>query len=242
MAHCSTLVATLIFGRKSRSRDDQRHALAGPFRRRPSHTGVRQWASLSPDRLLECSRRFSVSSGSTLQSLSCVEAAALELSTASNIFHLLAFAFRHGFVFTDICTSTGSPSPKKSLSAAAAVGTGMSGAPHVPELATPHQRPPDRLEACARRRLTRLLARDGRKRENCILLDLSYAGLRSRGLRPIGVGETLELLVVLGPPVNRSGLLQGCVRWVHPRDINECDCGLEFSELSKGSILGPDEK
>ena len=91
-------------------------------------------------------------------------------------------------------------------------------------------------------RLTRLLAGDGRKRENCILLDLSYAGLRFRGLRPIGVGETLELLVVLGPPANRSGFLHGCVRWVHPLDINECDCGLEFSELSKGSLLGPDEK
>ena len=64
-----------------------------------------------------------------------------------------------------------------------------------------------------------------------------------RGLRPMGVGETFELLVALGAPLNRSGLLRGCVRWVRLLGLHEwCGCGVEFLEKSKGSLQGPDEK
>ena len=53
-----------------------------------------------------------------------------------------------------------------------------------------------------------------RERENCILVDLSYAGMRFHGLRPIGEGEVLEFLADIRAPWVRSGFLRACVRWV----------------------------
>jgi len=90
-------------------------------------------------------------------------------------------------------------------------------------------------------RLTLIRVRvDGRDRENCILVNLSYAGLRFQGLRPIGEGEVLEFLVGLGAGLHRSGFLRARVRWVRALDSHQCDCGVEFLEESKG-FLGPDE-
>jgi hypothetical protein len=90
-------------------------------------------------------------------------------------------------------------------------------------------------------RLTLIRVRDGtRDRENCILADLSYAGLRFQGLRPIGEGEVLEFLVSLGDGLHRSGFVRARVRWVRALDSHQCDCGVEFLEESKG-LLGPDE-
>jgi len=90
-------------------------------------------------------------------------------------------------------------------------------------------------------RLTLIRVRDdARDGENCILVNLSYAGLRFQGLRPIGEGEVLEFLVGLGAGLHRSGFLRARVRWVRALDSHQCDCGVEFLEESKG-FLGPDE-
>ena len=90
-------------------------------------------------------------------------------------------------------------------------------------------------------RLMLIRVRDGtRARENCILANLSYAGLRFQGLRPIGEGEVLEFVVGLGAGLHRSGFVRARVRWVRALDSHNCDCGVEFLEESKG-LLGPDE-
>ena len=90
-------------------------------------------------------------------------------------------------------------------------------------------------------RLTLIRVRDGmRDHENCILGNLSYAGLRFQGLRPIGEGEVLEFVVGLGGGLHRSGFVRARVRWVRAMDSHKCDCGVEFLEESKG-FLGPDE-
>ena len=90
-------------------------------------------------------------------------------------------------------------------------------------------------------RLTLIRVRDGtRDHENCILGNLSYAGLRFQGLRPIGEGEVLEFVVGLGGGLHRSGFVRARVRWVRAMDSHKCDCGVEFLEESKG-LLEPDE-
>jgi len=90
-------------------------------------------------------------------------------------------------------------------------------------------------------RLTLIRVRDGKRdRETCILVNLSYAGLRFQGLRPIGEGEVLEFVVVLGAGLHRSGFVRARVRWVRVLDLQQCDCGVEFLAESKG-LLGPDE-
>lgn len=90
-------------------------------------------------------------------------------------------------------------------------------------------------------RLALVRVRSGeRDLENCILVDLSYAGLCFQGSRPIGEGESLELLVDIRHPVNRSGFVRGRVRWVRTLGLRECECGVELSGGSRG-LLGPDE-
>jgi PilZ domain-containing protein len=85
----------------------------------------------------------------------------------------------------------------------------------------------------------RLVAlRPHRARENCILVDLSYAGLRFRGLRPVAEGELLEFLVQVSSSLNRCGLVRGHVRWVRSLGLRECECGVEFLEDSKGLLSG----
>jgi hypothetical protein len=85
--------------------------------------------------------------------------------------------------------------------------------------------------------------RDGkRERENCILVDLGYAGLRVQRVRPIGGGELLEFLVDIRSPVTRSGFVRGHVRWTRGLGGDECEHGVEFVQSSKGLLLGPDEK
>ena len=90
-------------------------------------------------------------------------------------------------------------------------------------------------------RLTLIRVRDGKRdRENCILVNLSYAGLRFQGLRPIAEGEVLEFLVGLGAGLHPSGFVRAHVRWVRALNLHQCDCGVEFLEESKG-LLGLDE-
>jgi|SRR5690348_15763559 PilZ domain-containing protein len=90
-------------------------------------------------------------------------------------------------------------------------------------------------------RLTLIRSRAGKRDlESCILVDLSYAGLRFHGSRPIGEGESLEFLVDIRSPLNRSGFLRGRVRWVRTLGLRECECGVELLESSKG-LLAPDE-
>ncbi len=89
-------------------------------------------------------------------------------------------------------------------------------------------------------RLTLIRVRDGKRdRENCILVNLSYAGLRFQGHRPIGEGEVFEFLVGLGAGLHPR-FVRAHVRWVRALDSHQCDCGGEFLEESKG-LLGPDE-
>jgi hypothetical protein len=48
-------------------------------------------------------------------------------------------------------------------------------------------------------RLTVVRVRGGKnERETCILIDLSYAGLRFRGFRPVEEGDLLEFVVSVG--------------------------------------------
>ena len=90
-------------------------------------------------------------------------------------------------------------------------------------------------------RLTLIRVRDGmRDHENCILDNLSYAGLGFQGLRPIGEGEVLEFVVGLGGGLHRSGFVRARVRWVRALDSQKCNCGVEFLEESKG-LMEPDE-
>ena len=80
-----------------------------------------------------------------------------------------------------------------------------------------------------------------RERENCILVDLSYSGLRFQGLCPNRKGEVLEFLVSIASPLKRAGFLRGRVCWVCPADSQWYDCGVELLVESKG-LLGPDEE
>lgn len=80
-----------------------------------------------------------------------------------------------------------------------------------------------------------------REREVCTLVDLSYAGLRFRAHPPLAPGEAVELLIDMHSPVQRSGFVKARVRWVRSLGFQECDAGAEFSEESKGLLLGPQE-
>ena len=92
-------------------------------------------------------------------------------------------------------------------------------------------------------RLTRISDREGgREREVCNLIDLSYAGLRFHGHRAVGVGELVEFLIEMRSPVQRYGFTRAWVRWIRPLGSQEYDVGAEFSEQSKGLLLGPEEK
>ena len=94
-------------------------------------------------------------------------------------------------------------------------------------------------------RLTLLPANVGRHEpENCILcilIDLSYSGLRFRSPRLIHKDELLEFLVTIASPLDRSGFLRGHVCWVGSVDSQWYDCGVELLPESKG-LLGPDEE
>src|SRR5579863_2580307 len=79
------------------------------------------------------------------------------------------------------------------------------------------------------------------EREVSTLVDLSYAGLRFHAHRPLNVGETLEFVIDLRSPVQRSGFAKARVRWIRPLGFQECDAGAEFFEESKGFLLGPKE-
>jgi hypothetical protein len=80
-----------------------------------------------------------------------------------------------------------------------------------------------------------------REREVCTLVDLSYAGLRFRAHRPLAPGESVELLIDMHSPVQRSGFVKARVRWLRRLGFQECDAGAEFAEESKGFLLGPEE-
>lgn len=80
-----------------------------------------------------------------------------------------------------------------------------------------------------------------REREVCTLIDLSYAGVHFRAKRPLGAGEVVEFLIDLNTPVRRSGFTRGWVRWIRPQGAHECEAGVEFSEESKGLLLGTEE-
>ena len=80
-----------------------------------------------------------------------------------------------------------------------------------------------------------------RKRENCILVDLSYSGLRFQGISPNDKGEVLEFWLSIVSPLKRAGLIRGRVCWARPTDSQWYDCGVELLGESKG-LLGPDEE
>jgi PilZ domain-containing protein len=91
-------------------------------------------------------------------------------------------------------------------------------------------------------RLTLISDREGtHEREVCTLVDLSYAGLRFHGHRLVGVGEMVEFLIDIRSPMQRSGFARARVRWIRPLGFQEYDAGAEFSEQSKGLLLGPEE-
>lgn len=89
-------------------------------------------------------------------------------------------------------------------------------------------------------RLTLIRRRSG-ERQSCILVNLSYAGLRFQGPISFRNGEMLEFLVTIADPMKRSGFWRGHVSWVCPIDSQRYDCGVEFVEECKG-LLGPDEE
>jgi PilZ domain-containing protein len=92
-------------------------------------------------------------------------------------------------------------------------------------------------------RLTLMWDREGRReRQVCTLVDLSYAGLRFHAHRSVAVGELVEFLIDIRSPVQRSGFTRACVRWARPLGFQEYDAGAEFSEQSKGLLLGPEER
>src|SRR5437879_2549262 len=92
-------------------------------------------------------------------------------------------------------------------------------------------------------RLTLISDREGgREREVCTLIDLSYAGLRFHRHRPVGVGELVEFLVEVRSPVQRYGFTRARVRWIRALGFQEYDAGAEFSEESKGLLVGSEEK
>lgn len=80
-----------------------------------------------------------------------------------------------------------------------------------------------------------------REREVCTLMDLSYAGLCLRSGRSLGVGEVVELLIDLHSPVKRSGLVLARIRWTRRLGVHEFEAGSEFSEESKGLLIGTEE-
>ena len=91
-------------------------------------------------------------------------------------------------------------------------------------------------------RLTLIRRRGGeREHQSCILVDLSYAGLRFQGPLSIRNGEMIEFLVTIADPVKRLGFWRGNASWVCPIDSQQFDCGVEFVEECKG-LLGPDDE
>src|SRR5690349_3836504 len=91
-------------------------------------------------------------------------------------------------------------------------------------------------------RLTLIRVSDGKRdRENCILVNLSYAGLRFRGYHSVGVGELVEFLIEIRSPMQRCGFTRARVRWIRPLGFPEYDAGAEFSEQVKGLLLVLDE-
>lgn len=77
--------------------------------------------------------------------------------------------------------------------------------------------------------------------QNCILVDLSYGGMRFHSPFPIRNGEVLEFVVSIASPVKRSGFCRGRACWGCPIDSQKFDCGAELFEESKG-LFGPDEE
>src|SRR6266404_5837390 len=77
-------------------------------------------------------------------------------------------------------------------------------------------------------RLTLMGASDTREREVCTLIDLSYAGLRFRTHRRLGVGESVEFLLDMESPVRRSGFATARVRWIRALGFEEYDAGVEL--------------
>ena len=94
-------------------------------------------------------------------------------------------------------------------------------------------------------RLSLMRVRGGiRQRENCILcilIDLSYSGLRFCAPGLIHEGEVVGFAVSIASPLQRSGFVQGRVCWVRKTGSHEYDCGVELLESSQG-LLGPDEQ
>jgi hypothetical protein len=80
-----------------------------------------------------------------------------------------------------------------------------------------------------------------RDREVCTLMDLSYAGLSFHSGRSLGVGEVVEFLIDLHSPVKRSGLVLARIRWTRRLGVDEFEAGSEFSEESKGLLIGTEE-
>ena len=80
-----------------------------------------------------------------------------------------------------------------------------------------------------------------REREFCTLMDLSYAGLCFRSGRALGVGEVVEFLIDLHSPVRRSGLVLARIRWTRRLGVDEFEAGAEFSEESKGLLIGTED-
>jgi hypothetical protein len=80
-----------------------------------------------------------------------------------------------------------------------------------------------------------------REREVCTLMDLSYAGLCFRSRRSLGVGEVVEFLIDLHSPVKRSGLALARIRWTRRLGIDDYEAGAEYSEESKGLLIGTED-
>lgn len=80
-----------------------------------------------------------------------------------------------------------------------------------------------------------------REREVCTLMDLSYAGLCFRSGRSLGVGEVVEFLIDLHSPVKRSGLVLARIRWTRRLGVDDYEAGAEYSEESKGLLIGTED-
>ena len=55
------------------------------------------------------------------------------------------------------------------------------------------------------------------------------------------MGEVVEFLIDLHSPVKRSGLVLARIRWTHRLGADEYEAGAEYSEESKGLLIGTEE-